>query len=153
MAERDDKSLLRKILPRVLKAAFWGFLMGGETLLFSSLPMFREIPFLPSGYEPFFYGSMAVFVSFEVAIQLSSGTILQYALGAARALAVMMMLIFLSDGGVMTMTIPIEAVTLQLVLDFSVFLAMFLLISLLGIAKNVLQAICFLSERVEQLPP
>jgi len=149
--EIDVKGLLRKVLPRVLKAAFWGFLMGGEALLLYHTPEFsgQFASFFPSG-EPLFLIFMVIFVSFEVAIQLLSGTILSYALGVARAFISMVLLVHITNGGIMTMTMPLEGITLHFTIDFRTVLAVFFLFSLATILKNILQAVEFLSERAEQ---
>ncbi len=145
------KSLLRKILPRLLKAAFWGFLLGGEALFFYRMPEFGEqfASFFPSG-GPLFLTFTVMFVSFEVAIQLLSGTIFRYALGVTRAIISMVLLVYITNGGIMTMTMPLEGVALHFMIEFRTILAVFLLFSLVTIVKNVLQALEFLSERAEQ---
>lgn len=149
--EINIKSLLRKALPRILRAAFWGFLMGGEAILLYRMPGFggQFASFFPSG-EPLFLAFMVIFVSFEVAIQLLSGTIFRYALGVARALISMVLLVYMTNWGIMTMAIPLDVVTLHLMIDFRAILAVFLLFSLVTVVKNVLQAVEFLSERAEQ---
>ena len=155
--EIDMKSLLRKILPRVLRAAFWGFIMGGEALLFYYISGFGRqfASFFPSG-EPFFLTFMMILVSFEVAIQLLSGTIFPYVLGVARALISMAFLIYITNGGIITIAAPLEGgMMIHFVIDFRTILAVFLLFSLVTVAKNVLKAVEFLSERAEQpmIPP
>jgi len=150
--EIDMKSLLRKILPRVLRAAFWGFIMGGEALLLYNMPGFggQFAGFFPS-VEPLFLAFMVVFVSFEVAIQLLSGTIFPYALGVARALISMVFLVYITNGGIITIATPPETgMTIRFVIDFRTILAVFLLFSLVTVAKNVLKAVEFLSERAEE---
>lgn len=154
--ERSARGILRKVLPRLLKAAFWGFLMGGEALFAFRLPGFSEYmgAFLPAG-EQFFFGFMVVFVLFEVAIQLLSGTIFKYALSIARALISMIYLVLVTNGGIMTMTIPPEMVplgvgTISFTVEFRAILAVFLIFSLISVVKNLIQAIDFLSERAEQ---
>jgi len=152
MAEEINvKSLLKKILPRLLKAAFWGFIMGGEALLLYHILEFggQFASFIPSG-EPLFLTFLVIFVSFEVAIQLLSGTIFQYALGVARALISMVLLVYMTNGGIMTIAIPFEVITLHLMIDFRTILAVFLLFSLVTVLKNVLQAVEFLLEKAEQ---
>ena len=150
--EMNVKSLLRKALPRVLKATFWGFLMGGEALLLYRMLEFggQFASFFPSG-EPSFLTFMVIFVSFEVAIQLLSGTIFPYVLGVARALISMVLLVYVTNGGIITITAPPDmGVMIRFVIDFRTILAVFLLFSLATIVKNVLQAVEFLSERAEQ---
>ena len=143
MAEETNvKSLLRKILPRVLKAAFWGFLMGGEALLLYRIPELggQLASFFPSG-EPLFLMFMVIFVSFEVAIQLLSGTIFPYALGVARALISMALLVYITNGGIITIAAPPEA-------GFPPILAG-------NSRENVLEAVEFLLEKAEEpmIPP
>jgi hypothetical protein len=165
MAEKEKtlKDWLRIILPRVLRAAFWGFIMGGEFLILLYVLNIGEQlqSFLP--IEQFGFSSLLfVFVGFEVAIQLLRGTILQYALSIARALVSMVALVFMTNGGMMNFTfssspqIPLPSgVVITFTIDFRVIMGVFLLLSLVSIMKNLLQAIDFLSEKAEDpmVPP
>lgn len=158
MAEENGKGFFKSILTRVLRAIVWGFIMGGELLI----PMFL-IPDVSEQFMMLFPGQIefsyviAIFVGFEVAIQLLRGTIFQYALSMARALTSMILLILATNGGVLTITIaasqdvPLPSgVTIDLVVDFSTILGIFLVLSLLSIIKNLLQAIDFLSKKAEE---
>ena len=151
----DKKSNIRKIFPRLIKAALWGFLMGGETLIFLLLPGISEYveAFLPTSKE-FFFGFIVVIVLFEVAIQLLTGTILKYAFSISRAFISMIYLFIVTSGGIMTITIPPEMVPYEIglitfTIDFRIILAIFLIFSLISVVKNLFQAINFLSEKAE----
>jgi len=142
---------VKRLLGRILKAAFWGFIAGGEVLLFYQMPGFDEqfASFLPAD-EFLFLTFVIVFISFEVTMQLLSGTIFQYALGSARALISMALLVYVTNGGIMTIAIPFDVVTLHLMVEFRAILAVFLIFSLVTVVKNVLLAIEFLSGKAEQ---
>ncbi len=161
MAEEKERTLndwLRIILPRVLRAALWGFIMGGEMLILLFIPdiggRFQE--FLPAEQIGFSY-FLFIFVGFEVVIQLLRGTIFQYVFGMARALASMIVLVFITNGGIMSFLIsssselPLPAgVVVSLTAEFRVVIGVLLTLSLLSIIKNLLQAINFLSEKAEE---
>lgn len=161
MAEDEEKTLkdwLRIILPRVLRAALWGFIMGGEMLILLFIPdiggRFQE--FFPAEQAGFSY-LLFLFIGFEVAIQLLRDTIIQYILGMARALTSMIAFVFLSNGGVMTFLIssipdiPLPpGIVISFTVGFRVVLGIFLVLLLLALIKNLLKAIDFLSEKAEE---
>jgi hypothetical protein len=162
MAEEDEektlKDWLRIILPRVLRAALWGFIMGGELLIMLFIPDIggKLQQFLPAEQTGFSY-FLFIFIAFEVAIQLLRGTIIQYVLGMARALTSMIVLVFITNGGIMSFTIssspeiPLPpGVVISFTAGFRIVLGVFLILSLLSIIKNLLQAINFLSEKAEE---
>ncbi|MFP3951572.1 MAG: hypothetical protein ACLFVP_05480 [Candidatus Bathyarchaeia archaeon] len=144
-----DDQFIRRMLPKVVKAALWGFLMGGEALLLYYLSGFKEmgilLPFEP-GYFP---GVMVLFIFLEVCMQLLSDTIYQHALGAARAIGTMIIMIHLSSGGVLTREIAMDAGILEVTLGFQPILAMLLTLLLLVAFKNILKAIDYLYQRSE----
>lgn len=145
-----NRQLLRRILPRIIRVAFWGFLMGGEALLIYFIPGFEQFErFIPArgGY---FSGLMIMFISFEVAMQLLSGTVFRYAFGTARALATMIVLLYSSNGGVISQALPIGPGTIQVTIEFRAILAMFLMLSLLVVFKNLMYAVDFLSQKSEE---
>ncbi len=161
--EKTMKDWLRIILPRVLRAAFWGFIMGGELLIPLYVFDFGEQleGLLPA--ELFGFTSLVfVFMGFEIAIQLLHGTILQYALSIGRSVASMIVLVLMTNGGVMSLSfssssqLPIPAgMVISFTIDFRTILGAFLLFSLLSVTKNLLQAINFLSQKAEEpvVPP
>ncbi len=161
--ERTAKDWMKILLPRILRAAVWGFIMGGEMLLLIYIaeaggPFLKLIPIEQESLSYL----LVVFVGFEVAIQLLYGTIFQYALSITRALISMIALVFMTNGGIISITlqrsqeIPIPLGTsIIFAIDFKAILGAWLLLSSLSIVKNLLQAIEFLSEKEEEpaIPP
>lgn len=161
--EKTAKEWARILLPRVVRAALWGFLMGGEMLIllniFGEMGTLLGIPFVePTDFQHF----LLIFIGFEVAIQLLRGTIFPYALGITRALISMIILITITNGGVISMQvsstpqIPLPpGMTVTFTIEFKAVLTAALLLSSLGIMKNLLQAVRFLSEKEEEpeIPP
>ncbi len=156
--EKTAKDWARILLPRVLRAMLWSFLMGGEVLILLSVSeeagRLLGVPFVePTGFSYF----LLIFVGFEVAIQLLRGTIFPYALGIARALISMIILLLITNGGVISMPVPLTPqiaappeIDLTVTIEFKPILGATLLLSLLSTAKNLLQAVRFLSEKEEE---
>jgi len=61
----------------------------------------------------------------------------------------MLFFIYALNGGIVTLAVPLEGTTLNVMVDLRVILAMLVLICLLGIGKNVIQGIDFVSAKVE----
>lgn len=149
MIEKENaKTFARKILPRAFKAAL--------LVVITYLPMYflsaliRPLqPFFP-WYEPLTNIFAATFIIFLVAGVFSSGTIFQYVFGVARMLVLMLFFICVLNGGIVTLALPTGGVTINITLDLTVVLAMLVLTCLLGIAKNVIQAINFVLGRAER---
>jgi len=166
--ERTGRDWARIIIPRVIRAVIWGFIMGGEALLLLNLPqllpgmeegaMWMEmIPAETTANLSYFF---ILFAGIEVTIQLLRGTVFPYALSMARSIISMILLVQMTNGGVMTITMqpppgsPIpEGASIILTLDFQPVLAVILLIALLSVIKNLLQAVDYLSKREEEGPP
>jgi len=145
-----NRQLLGRIIPRIIKAAFWGFLMGGEALLIYFIPGFEKFERFIQASGTYFSGLMVMFIFFEVAIQLLSGTVFRYAFGTARALVIMMVLLFSSNGGIVSQNIPFGSNTIEVTIEFRAILVMFLITPLLAVFKNIMYAVEFLSEKSEE---
>jgi len=143
----QTKSFARKFAPRIIKAAL--------LVVITYLPLY----FLSTFIEPFqsffpWYGSLtnifaAVFIVFLVVGVFTSGTIYQYVFGVARGLVSMIFFIYVLNGGIVALAVPIEGMGINIMIDLRVILAMLVLVCLLGIGKNVVQAIDFVSAKVE----
>jgi hypothetical protein len=104
---------------------------------------------------------LVIFIGFEVAIQLLKGTVIQYALSVARTMISMLILISVTNGGIMTLAVPqspeapFAEVSISFTIDFRTVLSILLTFSILSVIKNILQAINFLSEKAEEpiIPP
>ena len=141
------KTFARKFVPRIVKAAL---LVVVTYLPFYFLSAFIEPfqSFFP-WYDPLTNIFAAVFIIFLVVGVFTSGTIYQYVFGVARALVTMIFFIYTLNGGIIALAVPIEEVTINIMVDLRVILAMLVLVCLLGIGKNVVQAIHFVSAKVE----
>jgi len=146
MAEDEEKKWFKIIVPRVLRAILWGFIMGGEVLLLLNLTSFGEIEALIPGLREELSAFILVSVIFEVAIQLLSGTIFRYVLSATRTIVFMGLLVLFTNGGVIASTFP-QIGGIQVTVDFKPLLAVLLSLSVLNIAKSILQAVDFLSQK------
>jgi hypothetical protein len=148
MVEKGNTKLfVRKILPKVFKAAFLAVITYLPMYFLSSL--INPIkPFFP-WYEPVTNIFAAVFIFFLVAGVFFSGTVFQYIFSVARTLVLMIFFICVLNGGIITLTVPTEGAPVNIILDLTVVLAMLVLVCLLGIAKNVVQAIDFVSSKAE----
>lgn len=145
--ESSEKSLIRKMVPNVFKAAVWGIF---TYMIVSYLPtLLFPIDFLPFGYNQFFDLFVGIAVFFAVITNLFSGTIFGYALSIARGLVMIIYFIVAFNGGIISLTMPMLEVTVNLVVDVKAFLAILVLINLLGIGKSLLQITNFLAKKVE----
>ena len=146
MAEkRQTKTFARKFVPKIIKATI--------LVIVTYLPLY----FLSTFMEPFqsfipWYGSttdifVAVFAIFLVIGVFTSGTIYPYIFGAARSLLTMIFFIYTLNGGIINLALPMYACNVMV--DLTVILAMLVLVCLLGIGKNIIQAIGFVSAKVE----
>ena len=165
--EKTGKEWAKIIIPRVLRAIIWGFIMGGEVLLMLYLPQFipqfggEAMEILPvqtiSGISYFFL----IFAGIEVAIQLLRGTVFPYVLSVARSLISIILLVQMTNGGIITFTIQPPAgaqmaagTSIIFTLNFQPILGVILLLSLISVIKNLLQAVDYLSQKEETgFPP
>ena len=132
------------MLPRVLKATLGSIIVF---LLFYFAPsLLISESFLPSEYTLSMNVFATIIIVFIVVIELTSGTIFQYMFSFLRALVLIAFFIFTLGRGIITVTIQ----TVHVAVDLNIFLAILVLIELLGMAKNVLGAVHFLSEKVEE---
>ncbi len=148
MVEKGQtKTFARKFVPRIIKAAL--------LVIITYLPFY----FLSAFIEPFqsffpWYAPTtnlfaAVFMILLVVGVFTSGTIYQYVFGIARALVTMIFFIYVLNGGIVALAVPVEGASVNVMVDLTVILAMIVLVCLLGIGKNVVQAIDFVSAKVE----
>jgi len=141
---------VREVVKRVLDAAVWALIMGGEFLLIYRLTGVAEqmAPIVPQG-ELIITSLAAVFIAFEVAIRLLKGTIFSYALDGARAIASVAILAYTTNFGVVDMVMPLEGVTLRLSINFQPILAAFMLLGIVSLAKSIMEAVGFASKKLE----
>jgi len=139
--ERDGKAILKKILPRVVKAVLSGIIIYLAFYFLSSL--IPEVLFL--GYEQLIFVFTMILIVFAVLHELSAGTILQYAISFVKALFLMIYFVYGLKGGIITATMG----AMHFIVDIRVFLAMLVFVNVLGLTKSVFEAINFLSGKEE----
>ena len=91
----------------------------------------------------------AVFAIFLVVGVFTSGTIYQYIFGAGRSILTMIFFIYSLNSGILNLALPIEGANINIMVDLTIILAMIVLVCLLGVGKNIIQAISFVSAKVE----
>ena len=140
------KKNLRAIVFRALKAAIKGILFYIIYFVLSQLlaPVSTLVPGLQQMIETFFI----VYIVLMIVGDLTSGTIYQHFFNAAKALFVIGYLLFSLRGGVFGTSFE----NVSLMVDLRLFLVIAVLLSLLGLAKTVLQAINYMSEKAEITP-
>jgi len=145
MAETEDgfKKNLRKFWYKALKATIKGILFYiFYFVLWSFLaPVADVIPGLQLMIETF----VIIYIILMIIGELASGTIFQYFFNGAKALFVICYLILSLNGGIFGVTFQ----NISLSIDLRLFLTIAILLSLLGFAKSVLQAVNYLNERTE----
>ena len=139
--ERDGKTFLKKIVPRVVKAVLSGIIIYLAFYFLSSF--IPEVLFL--GYEQLVFVFTMILIVFTVLHELSAGTILQYAFSFARALLLIIYFVYALNGGIITANMG----TMRLTIDIRVFLAMLISVNILGLTKSMFEAINFLSGKEE----
>ena len=140
------KKNLRGITFRALKAAIKGILFYIVYFVLSQLlaPVSTLVPGLQQMIETFFI----VYMVLMIVGDLTSGTIYQHFFNAAKALFVIGYMLFSLGGGVFGTSLE----NVSLMVDLRMFLVIAVLLSLLGLAKTVLQAINYMSEKAEITP-
>jgi len=140
------KKNLRGIAFRALKAAIKGILFYIVYFVLSQLlaPVSTLVPGLQQMIETFFI----VYMVLMIVGDLTSGTIYQHFFNAAKALFVIGYMLFSLGGGVFGTSLE----NVSLMVDLRMFLVIAVLLSLLGLAKTVLQAINYMSEKAEITP-
>jgi hypothetical protein len=125
------KATIKAVLFYVIYFVLWTFIA----------PIGEIIP----GFQMMVEAFVIVYIIFIIIGELTSGTIFQYFFNVARALFVIGYLIFSLNGGIFGLTFE----NVSLMVDFRLFLAIAMLLSLLGLAKSVLQAVNYMSEKAE----
>jgi hypothetical protein len=139
------KTSLRSITFKALKATIKGVLFYATYFVLWMLiaPFAELVPGLQLMVETF----VAVYITLMVIGELTAGTIYQHFFNAAKALFVIAYFILSLNGGIMGITFE----NISLLIDLRLFLVVAMLLSLLGLAKSVLQAINFMNEKAESV--
>ncbi len=141
--ELDTKQRVRKYVLRALKITLKVAIV---TVVYVFLMRFLAPAsvFIP-GLSEIITTFTVVYVVLMVVSDLTAGTILQHFFNGAKALFVIAYLIVSLNSGILN----ISAGNVMLIIDVRVFLVVIMLLGLLGLAKTVMQALTFVSEKVE----
>ncbi|MDH5449306.1 MAG: hypothetical protein OEX77_00195 [Candidatus Bathyarchaeota archaeon] len=142
--EGNGKNLVKKLLPRILKAAFKSIIAFVLIYLIPSLLL--QDDFLPAEYKLSMNIFAVIIILFIVIVELTSGTIFQYIFSFLRVIVLIVFFICTLGRGSITVTIEM----LYIAVDLSIILAMLIFVELLGLAKTVLGAVHFLSQKNEK---
>jgi hypothetical protein len=159
--EEQDRTLLdwlKLMLPRVIRIVLWTLILFGGATLVTTLAesAFGDmIPFELSTFSSY----LIVFIGFEIVIQLLRNTIFQHIFTVARTIMYMIIIIIESNAGIIQFN-PSSAglppgTNLLLTVNITTVINIFLLLSLLSVVKNMLQAIEFIQRKSEDpmIPP
>ena len=151
--ERTLSDWLKLVLPRIIRIVLWSLLLfGGVTLLatISESTFGGMIPFDFSAFSSY----LIVFIGFEIVIQLLRDTIFQHIFTVARTVLYMILIVLESNAGIIQFTpssvgLP-PGTYLVFTVNITAIINIFLLLSLLSVVKNMLQAIEFIQQKSEE---
>jgi hypothetical protein len=142
-ANNDFKKKVRNFTFKALKATVKGILFYG--IYFVLWMVLAPISELIPGFQQMIETFVIVYILLIIVGELTSGTIFQYFFNVTKALFVIGYLIFSLKSGIFGLTFQ----NVSLMVDLRVFLAIAMLLSLLGLAKSVFQAINYMNEKAE----
>jgi uncharacterized ion transporter superfamily protein YfcC len=145
MAEQQKKSknLVKDVSFRVAKAAVKAILV--YLLYFLLVPMLAPLFELVPGFMESIEVFVAVYIVLMILSDLTEHTVFQYFFNTARALFFMAYLLLSMGDGVFNANYENFSLTVNLTLFYTVAV----LLSLLGFARTILQAINFMHEKAE----
>jgi len=137
------KKKIRNFTFKALKATVKGILF--YAIYFVLWMFLAPISDMVPGFQQMIETFVMVYILLMIVGELVSGTIFQYFFNVAKALFVIGYLIFSLNGGIFGLTFQ----NVSLMVDLRLFLVIAMLLSLLGLAKSVLQAINYMNEKAE----
>jgi len=149
MVKLDFNFFMKTVLPRVIKAAIWGTISYLIVYYLPQMLLSSDIIPMDLSRSLFDYGLITVF--FVVMGQLFSGTIIGCGFGIAKALTIMVFFFSVADGGLFSVTLPINEVVVNLTFDISVILVMIVSVNLFDIARNLLEAVSLLTDQTTKI--
>jgi len=152
----DETNINRKrktsILRKALKATVEGTILYAVYFVLSQFlaPLSEFVP----GFQQMIETFVIVYIILIIVAELTSGSILQHFFNVAKALFIMAYLMVSLGTGIFSLTFQ----GLNFFVDIHLFLIIALLLSLVGLAKSVLQTMDYVNEKAEialdqSLPP
>jgi len=139
----DAKHKTRKYILRALKITIKVIIVS---VIYVFLMQFlAPASILIPGLQEMITTFTLVYVVLMVVSDVTAGTILQHFFNGVKALFMIAYLIVSLNSGIVNITLG----TINLVIDVRMFLIVIMLLGLLGLARSIMQAISFASERIE----
>jgi uncharacterized protein YggT (Ycf19 family) len=140
---KNNKNTIREITYRVLKASLKAILIYVIYVLVTPMlaPLTEMVPDLISSIESF----MLIFVVLMFLSDLTQDTIFQYFFNTARQIYIIGYLLLSMGDGVMSLSYD----NLSLTVNLTIFYGIAVLLSLLGLARSILQAIDYMGKKTE----
>ncbi len=144
--KKEARSNVRSIVFKALKATVKGLLVYAVYFILWTFiaPLAEIVPSLQGMIETF----VAVYIVLMIIGEMTGGTIYQHFFNAAKTLFVMFYLLLTLNGGIINLSFQ----NFALLIDLRLFLTIAMILSLLGLARSVLQAVNFVSEKAEPKP-
>lgn len=141
--ENRIKGRIRKNVLKIVKAAVKAtiVIVIYAILIQVLAPLSSMIP----GLQQMILTFTIVSVVLMIISDLAAGTLFQHVFSAASALFTMVYLVFVLNAGIFEHTFG----DVNLIVDLRLFLVISMLLGVLGLARSVLQAINYVSERAE----
>lgn len=135
------KTKLRQITFKALKATVKGILFYAAYFMLCMFlaPISESVPSFHQTVETF----VMIYIVLMILGEFTSGTIFKYLFDAAKALFIVSYLILSLEGGLFGTSFQ----NVRLVVDLRPFLTIVMVLSLLGFAKSIIQAINFMTEK------
>jgi len=140
---KNDKSLLHKLVPRILKATIKSMIVLIVFLVLSQFlaplqQVFPEVKMLIEIYA-------LVYVVFIFAGELTKGTIYQYVLNIGKAFFFIGYSTYALNNGIITQTM--QGITFSV--NLQIFLMMIIFIGILDFAKSLMNIINYMANKAE----
>jgi len=131
------------ILRKTLKATFKGIILYAVYLVLSQFlaPVSQFVP----GFQQIVETFVMVYIILMIIAELTSGSILQYFFDAAKILFTIAYLVISFGTGLFEVNFP----GLHCIIDIHTFLVIAMLLSLVGLAKSVLQTVDYMNRKAE----
>jgi hypothetical protein len=141
---KNTKNTVKEITYRVLKASLKVLLIYVIYVLVTPMlaPLAEMVPDFMSSIELF----VIIFVVLMVLSDLTQNTIFQYFFNTARQLYIIGYLLLSMGDGVMSLSYE----GLSLTVNLTIFYGIAVLLSLLGLARSILQAIEYMGNKAEK---
>lgn len=139
----DNSKNLRKTIFKALKATIKGIVFYVVYLILWQFlaPVSEFVPSFHQMIETF----VSVYIALVIVADLTSDTIFQHFFNTAKALFVIVYLMLSLKTGIFGLTLE----TMSVIVDVRLFLVIAMLLSLLGLARSVMQAINYVNEKAE----